>query len=249
LGMKHYRTLSVRMDGYSTVVDIENREWEPTSVSQLAADLADVSEQIAWTEDARNAVIMFNGSIPEPGAVGDEIELLDLTGPVGGLKLPVIAAIRGDALGIGLELALACDIRIGEEGSCFGLPQVGQGIMPSNGGTVRLVRLIGPGRAMHMVLTGENMGSEEALRIGLLNRVAGPSSLVDTAMDMAREMAAKSPLSTSFAKEALYSGMDLTLDQGIGKELDLYLQLFGTRDRIEGISAFRERRTPGFKGE
>ena len=247
--MKHYLTLSVRTDGYSTVVDIENRKWSRASVSLLAADLADVSEQIAWTEDARNAVLTFNGSIPDPGPAGEGMEPLDLTGPVGRLKLPVIAAICGDALGIGLELALACDIRIGVKGACFGLPQVKQGIMPSNGGTVRLARTVGMGRAMHMILTGENIGSEEALRIGLLNRVVDISSLTGTAMNMAREMAAKSPLSTSFAKEALYSGMDLTLDQGIGKELDLYLQLFGTRDRIEGISAFRERRKPHFKGE
>lgn len=247
--MKHYRTLSFRGDGHIAIVDIEDRKWDSASVAQLAADLADVSEQIAWTGEARDAVFMFNGNIPDLGPAGDEIALWDLTGPVGRLKLPVIAAIRGDALGPGLELALACDIRIGVEGSSLGLPQVRQGIMPSNGGTVRLARLIGPGRAMHMILTGENIGSGEALRIGLLNRVVNAQSLTQTAMNTALEMAARSPLSTSFAKEALYSGMDLTLDQGIGKELDLYLQLFGTRDRIEGISAFRERRKPDFEGE
>lgn len=247
--INHYKTLSVCSDGYSLVVDIPDRKWDPVSVSRLAFDLADLSEQIAWAEETRNALILFDGSMAGPACADDEMTLPDLTGPVGRLRLPVIAAIRGDALGPGLELALACDVRIGVEGSRFGLPQVAQGTIPSNGGTVRLARLIGPGRAMHMILTGEDIGSGEALRIGLLNRVVDAPSLADIALTMAREMAAKSPLSTSFAKEALYSGIDLTLDQGISKELDLYLQLFGTRDRIEGVSAFRERRKPDFKGE
>jgi len=249
LEMKHYRTLSVRIDGYSIIVDIADRKWDAVSILQLSTDLAELSEQIAWMEEARNAVFLFDGNIPDPGFAEDDIRLFLLAEPIGKLTLPVIAAIRGDAVGPGLELALACDIRIGVEGSRFGLPQVGQGIMPSNGGTVRLARLIGPGRAMHMILTGEDIGSGEALRIGLLNRVVDVASLTDTAVKTAREMAAKSPLSTSFAKDALYPGMDLTLDQGIGKELDLYLQLFGTRDRIEGVSAFREKRKPEFKGD
>jgi len=231
------------------VVDIADSKWDSASVLQLTADLADMSEQIEWTAEARNVVVLFDGNIPDFSFTVDENELFRLADPVGRLKLPVIAAIRGNASGPGLELALACDIRMGVEGARFGLPQVGQGLMPSNGGTVRLARLIGPGRALHMILTGEQIDSGEALRIGLLNRVVDAQSLADSAMKAAREMAAKSPLSTSFAKEALYSGMDLTLDQGIDKELDLYLQLFGTQDRIEGVSAFRERRKPDFKGK
>lgn len=247
--IKHYKTLSVCRDGYSMVVDIADSKWDSASVLQLTADLADMSEQIEWTAEARNVVVLFDGNIPDFSFTVDENELFRLADPVGRLKLPVIAAIRGNASGPGLELALACDIRMGVEGARFGLPQVGQGLMPSNGGTVRLARLIGPGRALHMILTGEQIDSGEALRIGLLNRVVDAQSLADSAMKAAREMAAKSPLSTSFAKEALYSGMDLTLDQGIDKELDLYLQLFGTQDRIEGVSAFRERRKPDFKGK
>jgi len=251
LETRKYRTLSVEKSGYCLLIDIPNRSWDASSVLQLAVDIADVSEQIAWMEDARTVGILFDGNILDPGAgiTAGEAESFRLTQPVGELKLPVIAAIRGDALGLGLELALACDIRIGTEGAHFGLPQVCEGTMPSNGGTQRLARLIGPSRAMHMILTGETIDSGEALRIGLLNRIVEGNSLADTAMDMAREMATKSPLSIGFAKEALYSGTDLTLDQGLSKELDLYLQLFGTQDRVEGVTAFRERRKPDFIGK
>ena len=168
--------------------------------------------------------------------------------PAALLKQPVIAAIRGNALGLGLELALACDIRIGTEDACFGLPQICEGTIPSNGGTQRLPRLIGPGRAMRMILTGESIDAGEAHRIGLLNSVVASDVLMPTAEEMARKMATKSPLSLSYAKEALYSARDLTLDQGLNKELDLYLLLQSTQDRIEGITAFKEKRKPEFKG-
>jgi enoyl-CoA hydratase len=168
--------------------------------------------------------------------------------PIAKLKQPVIAAIRGDAVGIGLELALSCDVRIGTENARFGLTQVKEGRIPSNGGTQRLPRLVGQGKALEMVLTGELIDAAEAYRIGLIHRVVAPELLMSTASGMAREMAAKSPLSLSYAKEALYSGRDLTLDQGLRTELDLYLLLFTTLDRTEGITAFREKRKPGFRG-
>ena len=99
-----------------------------------------------------------------------------------------------------------------------------------------------------MILTGELIDAAEALRIGLINRVVPPTGLMETAMRLAREMASKSPLAMSYVKEALYHGMDLTLDQGLRMELDLYLLLFTTRDRTEGITAFKEKRTPTFEG-
>lgn len=246
-----YKFLTVRKPGRYLLADILDREWDMDILLRLGTDVEDLCEQVAWMEDVRLVVLAFSGDIQvQQQAVGnDRAKMLRLVEPVAALKQPVIAVIRGDALGIGLELALACDIRIGTEGCRFGLPQVSEGAIPFNGGTQRLPRLIGPGRALEMILTGGAIDSDEALQTGILNRVAPPDSLMDSALAMAREMEAKSPLSTSFAKEALYSGMDLTLNQGISKELDLYLQLFGTTDRVEGISAFREKRTPEFKGE
>ena len=128
------------------------------------------------------------------------------------------------------------------------MSQICSGGIPSNGGTQRLPRLIGQSRAMHMVLTGETIDTVDALRIGLVHRIVASEALLPSAMEMAREMAQKSPLSLSFVKEALYGSMDLTLDQGINKEMDLYLLLFSTSDRTEGINAFREKRKPEFKG-
>jgi enoyl-CoA hydratase/carnithine racemase len=164
------------------------------------------------------------------------------------LKQPVIAAVDGDAMGIGLELALACDIRIGTEGARFGLPQVCDGTIPSAGGTQRLPRLIGSGKAMEMILAGETIDAAEARRIGLFQRVVPAVELMDTATVLATEMSTRSPLAMSYVKEALHSGLDLTIDQGMRMELDLYLLLFSTQDRVEGITAFRKKRKPEFEG-
>jgi enoyl-CoA hydratase len=222
------------------------------AAAQMAMNMAELCKRISWDEEVRVVVLSFNGGMDKdfhPGWCSiDASERLSLAQPVAGLKQPVIAAIRGDALGLGLELALACDIRIGTENSRFGLPQIRQGAMPADGGTQRLPRLVGQGKAMQMVLTGEPIDAEEACRLGLIQRIVPAASLMQTATEMARDMAAKSPLSLSYAKEALHKGLDLTLDQGIKMEQDLYLLLFSTTDRIEGITAFKEKRKPKFEG-
>ncbi len=204
---------------------------------QSETELADLCDQLVWDEETRVVVFAFDGGMEN-----------SYSGHVCQLKQPVIAAIRGDALGSGLELALACDIRIGTESSRFGLPQIREGCIPSGGGTQRLPRLIGPGKAMEMILTGELIDAGEACRMGLLNRVVAQEALMGAAISMAEEMALKSPLSLSYVKEALYGGMDRTLEQGIQMEMDLYLLLFSTQDRTEGITAFKEKRKPQFKG-
>jgi enoyl-CoA hydratase/carnithine racemase len=222
------------------------------SAAQIAPDLAELCEQIACDDDVRVVLISFSGEMkkgipPEPDPF-TRLDCVSLTESVAGLKQPVIAAINGDAIGFGLELALACDIRIGVENARFGLPQIQQGQMQSDGGTQRLPRLIGQSRAMQMILTGDLMNAGEACRVGLISRIVPSESLMNAAMDMAREMAGKSPLSLSYAKEAIYKGIELTLEQGIRLELDLYLHLFTTADRIEGITAYKEKRKPKFEG-
>jgi enoyl-CoA hydratase len=246
-----YQSLTCRKTGHCVVVDLVSG-LDDEAAAGLGAELAELCERIAWDEDARVIVLAFDGEMPEQShldfAQRSETGRSSLVEPVARLKQPVIAAIRGDAIGIGLELALACDIRIATEDARFGLPQTKEGSMPSDGGTQRLPRLVGQSRALQMILTGESIDAGEAFRISLLNRVVASGALMDTAMAMAQEMATKSPLSLNYTKEALCHGRDLTLDQGLQMELDLYLILFSTTDRVEGITAFKEKRTPKFEG-
>lgn len=162
---------------------------------------------------------------------------------------PVIAALNGDALGQGLELALAGDIRIASRGAKLGFPSVASGLMPMDGGTQRLPRLIGKARALELILGGRMIDAQEALELGLLTQVVPPSELIDKAMAMARTMAAKAPISLRYVKEAVNKGMDLTLDQGVRLEADLYFLIHTTEDRTEGIRAFQQKRKPVFKGK
>ena len=212
------------------------------------SEFSEVCDRIQWDEQARVVALFFGGERPDP-KLDEPLDRSSLVEQAARLKQPVIAAIRGNATGYGLELALACDLRIAGENARFGLSQLRDGRIPSHGGTQRLPRLVGQARAMHMILTGEFMSAMEALRIGLIHRIVPVDGLLQSATNMAREMARKSPLSLSYTKEALYGGRDLTLDQGLKMELDLYLLLFSTSDRTEGITAFMEKRKPDFKGE
>ena len=167
---------------------------------------------------------------------------------IASIDRPVISAIDGEVTGLGLELALACDIRIATEISHFGLPHVREGLIPWDGGTQRLSRLVGRSKAMEMILTGEIIDAQEAYRIGLVNRVVPPKELMSLVMDMAREIASKGPVALRYAKEAIHKGMDLTLEQGLRLEADLYFLLHTTKDRTEGIRAFQEKSSPRFEG-
>ena len=235
---RSFKALSCRKTGNYAVVDLADGPRDEASAVQIALDLADLCDRIAWDEQVRVVVLSFDGRMCNPSQPGpfqaDRGEGASLVDPVAKLKQPVIAAIQGDAIGIGLELALACDIRIGADNARFGLPQIREGWMPSNGGTQRLPRLIGQSKAMEMILTGGLIDAEEASRSGLINRIVPEEALLSAATELARDMAEKSPLSLSYVKEALCSGMDLTLDQGMRLELDLYLLLFSTRIAPKG---------------
>jgi enoyl-CoA hydratase len=167
---------------------------------------------------------------------------------IASIDRPVIAAINGDALGQGLELALSCDVRLAAQSARFGFPQVASGLMPRDGGTQWLPRIIGKGKALELILTGEIIDAEEALAIGLVSQVVPPPDLVATVEALAQKIARQAPIALRFIKEAVNKGLDLTLEQGLRLEADLYFLLHTTADRTEGIKAFLEKRRPQFKG-
>src|SRR5881409_1962232 len=161
---------------------------------------------------------------------------------------PIIAAIRGFALGGGLELALACDIRIAAEDAQLGLTEINLAIIPGGGGTQRLPRLVGRGKALEMILTGMRVPAAEALRIGLVERVVPVAELMSSAQALARQIADKAPIALRYAKEAVVSGLGLPLADGLRLENDLSALLRTTEDRVEGARAFVEKRKPKWSG-
>ena len=161
---------------------------------------------------------------------------------------PIIAAIRGFALGGGLELALACDIRIAGEDSLLGLTEVNLAIIPGGGGTQRLPRLVGRGKALEMILTGARIEAAEALRIGLIERMVPAGEALKAARELAATLAAKAPVALRYAKEAVVKGLAVPLEDGIRLEGDLSTFLRTTEDRLEGAKAFLEKRTPRWQG-
>ena len=163
-----------------------------------------------------------------------------------GMGKPVIAAIIGFALGGGCELAIACDIRIAGEGAKFGQPEVNLGLIPGFGGTQRLSRLVGIGKAKEMILTGEIINAKEAASIGLVNRVEKDEELLAKAEEMAMTIAQKAPVAVKMAKKLINENQEIT--KGLEKEINLFARCFATQDRQEGINAFLEKRKPQFRG-
>jgi enoyl-CoA hydratase len=162
---------------------------------------------------------------------------------------PVIGAINGFALGGGCELALACHIRIASEKAQLGLPEVTLGIIPGYGGTQRMARLLGKGKALELILTGDRIGAEEAERIGLVNKVVPADQLMSTAEEMARKIASRGPLAVRAAVEAVMSGSEMPFAEGQFLEATLFGLLASTEDMKEGMTAFLEKRQADFKGK
>ena len=161
---------------------------------------------------------------------------------------PVIAAVNGFALGGGCELAMACDIRLAAENAKFGLPEVNLGVIPGFAGTQRLARLVGKGRAKELVFTGDMIDAQEALRLGLVNKVVAPEQLLETTLKMARKIAGKGPIAVQLSKDAINRGLEMDLDRASAYEAELFARCFASADRKEGIQAFLEKRSADFKG-
>jgi len=216
----------------------------------LAQELTDVSRQINDDESIRVVILAgYKGIFSRGGDVADS-EAADMASKaIAGLHVPVIAAIDGYALGAGLELVLAADLRIAAEGSQFSLPEVACGTIPAGGGTQRLPRIVGKAKALEMILTADIIDAREAYRVGLVNKVVPPAELAASAETLAEKIASKGPIAERYGKELISKGMDMSLGQGLRLEADLSFLLQSTKDRAEGIDAFLKKRTPEFKGE
>ena len=163
---------------------------------------------------------------------------------IAALRKPTLAWIDGECMDMGLEMALACDVRVASPGSTFAMRQVHAGLLPWDGGTQRLARLVGRGQALRLLLTGETVDADEAARIGLVERVGDR----DGALELASAMASGGPIAAGYTKEAALAGLDLTLEQGLRLEADLSVLLQSTDDRAAGLRAFLARQLPDFEG-
>lgn len=163
-------------------------------------------------------------------------------------RKPTVASVHGYCLGGGLELALACDVRLAAQDAMFGFPEVLLGIIPGAGGTQRLPRLVGVGHATSLILTGQRIGAAEALRIGLVTQVVPDAELSEQSLDCATRLSRGAPRAIEYAKEAIRRGSEMSLPDGLRLETDLATLLLGTQDRVEGAAAFRERRPARFTG-
>jgi enoyl-CoA hydratase/carnithine racemase len=173
----------------------------------------------------------------------------DYTAAIAAMAKPVIAAIHGFCLGAGLEIALACDIRVASPCASFGLPEVNLGLIPGAGGTQRLSRLIGIGRALDMMLTGERIDAEKALAYGIVTRLTADRAELDGyGHQLARSLAAKPPIAVAYLKEAVIAGTDSSLAGGLARERDLFTLLRATEDYREAAEAFKAKRPPVFRG-
>lgn len=225
--------------------------------------LPDLLEQL--DRDPQCAVIVLHGAGERGFCVGADIKESRLIGTsvqerrrlldnawidrVARISKPVIGALHGYCLGGGLELALACDIRMAARGTVFGLPETGLGLIPGGGGTQRLPRLVGLGRALDMMLSGDRVDAEQALAMGLVSRLCDdPNGLVTQAQALASRIAARPPTATAYAKEAAKSGMEMELLAGLTLEKTLFSLLMATEDRAEAALAFKEKRAPRFTG-
>lgn len=248
--MSTARSVECRVAGPLAYLTL-NRPPDNRLDQRMLSDLAQACQRIVDEPAVRVAILGASGSA---FSLGLDNELLTAAqppdfSPLASLAIPVIAAINGDALGAGLEIALCCDFRIVADHARFALPETSIGMIPSGGGTQRLPRLVGKGKALEMLLTAETIDASEALRIGLVNAVVPLPELEVSAERLAQQIATRAPIAVRYTKEVVRRGAEMTLEQGLRFEMDLNVLLQTTRDRAEGIKAFLEKRPPVFTGE
>lgn len=213
----------------------------------MADELHALCDTLADDRGVRSLVLMLSRVVF--GESGEEFMAGDPFGCLADLPKPVICAVNGDSSGAGLALALAADIRIAAKDTTYALPEARAGRLPPGGAIQRLARLVGRGKALELVLTGDVIDAEEALRIGLVSEVVAADRLEARAQEIADRVAERGPLALQFAKEAVSRGIDMPLEQALRFETDLTVILQTTEDRAEGVRAFLDKGKPKFKGK
>ncbi len=258
--MAEYETILTSVEENVGTIIINRPEVRNALSTQVLGDIRGALAE--FRHDDEVGVVVFTGAGDRAFAAGADInELRERTfldalaslmqavyDEIEDYEKPTIAAVNGLALGGGCELAMACDIRIASENARFGQPEVNLSIIPGAGGTQRLARLVGKGKATEMILTGEIIGAEEAHRVGLVTRVTSSDELVDTVREMARSIMSKGPLAIRLAKLAIRTGCETDLKTGLVVERLAQAVLLTSEDKREGTSAFLEKREPEFKG-
>lgn len=258
-----YQSLLFEVKDGVAVVTVNRPDKLNALNDQVMAELADAAGRIATDPSIRGAIL--TGAGPKSFVAGADIGDLAKQGPFDGKARamrgqavlrrfetcgkPVIAAVNGFALGGGCELAMACHIRIASENAKFGQPEVKLGIAPGYGGTQRLPRLVGKGVAIQLILTAEMIDAAEAYRIGLVNKVVPPDQLMAESEKMLRGILSMGPLAVRLSLEAIDSGLEMTLDEGLLLEANHFGLLAATQDTKEGLSAFLEKRAAQFTGK
>ena len=248
-------------DGVATIT-LNRPEVHNAMNDLMRRELKRCFESVADADDVRVVVVTGAGAkafsagadireFVEPQAptrFRDARRRVDFRAAMDRCPQPIIAAIGGFAFGGGLELALACDMRIAAANATLGLTEVNLAIIPGGGGTQRLPRIVGRGKALEMILTGARIPADEALRIGLVERVVPEGQALAAATEVARTLAARAPVALRYAKEAVVKGLELPLADGLRLETDLSTLLRTTEDRVEGAKAFLEKRPPRWTG-
>ena len=248
--------MSLHINNYVATITLRRPEAGNRLDERTAQWLRDACERVRQDDDARVGIITgeggvfcggteFAGTSPTVG----EFSRLRVCDAVAAIEKPMIALIGGDAMDQGLELALACDLRVAAADARLGMTQVAGGLIPWDGGTQRLPRIVGQSHAAWLILASRIIDAGGALDMGLVNYVGEGEDAAEYAASLAATIAAHAPVAARYLKEALMSGADMTLAQGLGLEADLTVILQSTADRAEGIASFLERRAPHYTGE